>query len=172
MKKILAISIVMIAFAASAFAQVTANATATATIVTPITITNAGTNLSFGNVIPSATLAGTVVVSPAGAPTYTDVTASALPVATATVSAAAFNVTGTPSATYSITLPSADVTLTGPSGTMIVNTFTSSPTPTGTLSSPGGAQTLTVGATLNVGIAQAAGTYTSLTPFDVTVNYN
>jgi len=162
----------MIAFTVNTFAQSTATATATATIVTPITIANAGTNLSFGNVIPSATLAGTVVVSPASAPTYTNVTASLLPALTATVTAAAFTVTGTPAATYAITLPTTDVTLTGPSGTMTVNTFTSSPSGTGTLSSPAGTQTLTVGARLNVGIGQAAGTYTSVTPFDVTVNYN
>ncbi len=53
---------------------------------------------------------------------------------------------------------------------MTVDTWTSSPTPTGTLT--GGTETLTVGATLNVGASQAAGTYISGTPFDVTVNYN
>ena len=172
MKKILAISIVMIAFAASAFAQVTANATATATIVTPITLANAGTDLSFGNVIPSATLAGTVVVAPDGTPTYTNVTASASPSATATVTAAAFDVTGTPGAAYSVTLPVADVTLTGPTSTMVANTFTNNPSGAALiLDATLGTQSFTVGATLDVGINQAAGTYLSA-PFTVTVNYN
>jgi hypothetical protein len=168
MKKLLALSIMLFVFKAAIFGQATA--TATATIVTPITIANAGTNLSFGNVIPSATLAGTVVVAPDGTPAYTNVTATATPSATAAVTAAAFTVTGTPGATYSITLPSADVTLTGPFGTMVANAFTSSPTPTGALN-VGGTQSLTVGARLNVGINQAAGTYISA-PFTVTVNYN
>jgi hypothetical protein len=53
---------------------------------------------------------------------------------------------------------------------MIVNTFQSSPSGTGTLT--GGSEVLTVGATLNVTGGQVAGTYTSSTPFDVTVNYN
>jgi hypothetical protein len=54
---------------------------------------------------------------------------------------------------------------------MTVNTFTSSPSVTGALST-GGTQTLTVGATLNVAAGQAAGTYTNATGVPVTVNYN
>ncbi len=53
---------------------------------------------------------------------------------------------------------------------MTVDTFTSTPSGTGSLA--GGSQTLSVGATLHVAAAQAAGTYTSATPFTVTVNYN
>jgi hypothetical protein len=53
---------------------------------------------------------------------------------------------------------------------MTVDTWTSTPTPTGTLT--GGTQTLTVGATLHVAGSQLAGVYSSATPFDVTVNYN
>ena len=54
---------------------------------------------------------------------------------------------------------------------MTVDTWTSTPSGTGTLSA-GGSQTLTVGATLNVAGSQVAGTYVSGTPFTVTVNYN
>jgi hypothetical protein len=54
---------------------------------------------------------------------------------------------------------------------MTVDNFTSTPTTSGTLSAAG-AQTIDVGATLNVGANQAAGTYVSGTPFSVTVNYN
>jgi len=63
------------------------------------------------------------------------------------------------------------VNITSGSNTMTVNTFTSSPATTGTLSS-GGTQDLKVGATLNVSAAQAAGTYTNSTAVPVTVNYN
>ena len=161
----------MFAFTAAILAQ-SATATATATIVTPITLANAGTDLSFGNVIPSATLAGTVVVAPDGTPAYTNVTATATPSATAAVTAAAFNVTGTPGATYSVTLPVTDVTLTGPTSTMVANTFTNNPSGAALiLDATAGTQSFTVGATLVVGINQAAGTYLSA-PFTVTVNYN
>ncbi|HEX2969484.1 MAG TPA: DUF4402 domain-containing protein [Bacteroidales bacterium] len=166
--KILSIVILVFAFSANVLAQATA--IASATIVTPITIVHVS-DLSFGNVVPSATTAGTVDVAPDGTPSYTDVTATALPAATATITAASFNVSGTPAATYDITLPVADVTLTGPAGTMIANTFVSDPSGTGTLDGTTGTQTLNVGATLHVGVAQAAGTYTSA-PFTVTVNYN
>jgi hypothetical protein len=53
---------------------------------------------------------------------------------------------------------------------MVVNAFTSTPTGTGALT--GGSQDILVGATLNVGAAQPAGTYTNLTGLVVTVNYN
>jgi len=67
-------------------------------------------------------------------------------------------------------LPPAATTVTSGSDNMTVDAFTSNPDGTGTLT--GGTQTLKVGATLNVGANQAAGTYTSATPFTVTVNYN
>ena len=169
MTKFFAISIVALAFSASVFAQ--AQATATATIVTPITITQV-TDMSFGNVVPSATLTGTVILAPNGTPTYGNVSAIGSPTATAAVTAASFTVAGTPGAIYDIALPGAAITLNTPSGAvMSVDAFTSTPTPTGTLDASSGTQTLSVGATLHVGIAQAAGTYDSA-PFTVTVNYN
>jgi hypothetical protein len=72
--------------------------------------------------------------------------------------------------TYTITLPGT-ITLTGvPSGSMTVGTFVSNPSGTGALTA--GAQTLTVGGTLNVGAGQAAGVYSNTTDMTVTVNYN
>lgn len=114
--------------------------------------------------------AGTVILAPAGTRTLTG--GVTLPVTTGTVTAASFNVTGEGVYTYAITLPSTDHTITRASGseTMIVNAFTSTPSGTGALT--GGAQTITVGATLNVGVSQVAGVYTNATGFDVTVNYN
>ncbi|MVT07639.1 DUF4402 domain-containing protein [Chitinophaga tropicalis] len=151
-----------------AFAQETATATATATIVTPIAITKTA-DMNFGNVAVQSTTGGTVVLPPSATPTRTTTSGVTLPATVGTVTAAAFDVTGEDGYTYSITLPSS-VTITSNSNSMTVNAFTSSPSGTGTLTS--GAQTLYVGATLVVGAAQAAGTYVSTTPFNVTVNYN
>ncbi|HNY03669.1 MAG TPA: DUF4402 domain-containing protein, partial [Bacteroidales bacterium] len=85
-----------------------------------------------------------------------------------------FTIEGVPGATYSITLPD-NVTITNTSSgnleTMVVDNFTSDPTPTGQLSGAG-SQTLYVGATVNAAASQAAGFYESLVAFDVTVNYN
>ncbi len=148
--------------------QETASATATATIVTPISIVK-DVDMDFGNVAVQSTTAGTVVLSPAGNRTATG--GVTLPTAAGTVTAASFTVSGTASYTYTITLPSTPLTITSGANTMTVTTFTSDPTPTGTLA-VGGTQTLNVGATLNVSAAQPAGTYVSATPFDVTVNYN
>ena len=166
MLRFLTLAIVMLASTVSTFAQATA--TATATIVTPIAIANTA-NMNFGNVAAGAAL-GTVVLTPAGARSVTG--GVTLPAITGTVTAASFNVTGQANFTYAITLPAGATTIDdGGGNTMTVDTWTSNPTPTGTLSA-GGAETLTVGATLNVGATQVAGTYVSATPFTVTVNYN
>lgn len=164
MKKILAFSVVLLAFTAGAFAQSSATATATAVIVSPITITQTA-NMSFGNIIAD-TDGGTVVLVPAGTRTLNGLTSPSI---AGTVTAAAFTVTGFDGATYSISLP-ASHTISDGGNNMVVDTFTSNPSGTGTLT--GGTQTLNVGATLNVGSAQPAGTYTNATGFTVTVNYN
>lgn len=166
MKKILAISIILLGYISTSFAQVSGTATATATIITPIAISKT-VDMNFGNVAVSAA-AGTVVLSPAGVRTKTG--GVTLPIVAGTISAASFTVTGLGSYTYTITLPSTPLTINNGSNTMTVNSFTSTPSGTGTLS--GGSQVLNVGATLNVGVNQAAGLYTSASPFTVTVNYN
>lgn len=149
-------------------AQATASATGSATIVAPIAIANA-VDMNFGNVAVIGS--GTVILAPAGTRTITG--GVTLPATTGTVTAASFSVTGEGVYTYAITLPSSDYTITETvesSAAMIVNTFTSTPSGTGALTA--GAQTLNVGATLNVDAAQLAGLYTNATGFDVTVNYN
>ena len=151
-----------------ASAQVTATATASSTIVTPIGITKT-VDMNFGNVAINSTTEGTVVLAPAG--TRTSTGGVTLPATAGTVAAAEFNVTGANNYTFSITLPSTSHEIKSGSNTMSVTGFTSTPTPTGTLSATGSA-TVKVGATLNVSAGQAAGTYTSVTPFEVTVNYN
>jgi len=168
MKRIVLLALVAIGFATGANAQATATATATAIIITPITITKQ-VDMHFGNVAVTST-SGSVTMDPAGNRTPNG--GVTLPVVNGPVAAASFDITGEPNYTYAITLPSAATTLTNATAqTMTVDQFTSSPTPTGTLSAAG-TETVTVGATLNVAAAQAAGTYVSGTPFDVTVNYN
>lgn len=172
MKKItkFSLAIIMIGFSASSFAQSTATSaatSATATIVAPITI-SAGSTMSFGDVVKS-TAGGTVILSTAGGRTPSGVSFS--PTSTGSPAASSFTVNGEAAYTYAITLPASDVTLTKVAGTetMTVNGFTSNPGTTGLLDGTG-AQTLLVGATLNVGAAQVAGVYSGT--YTVKVDYN
>ena len=160
----------MVALSAKTHAQATASATATATIVAPIAISKT-VDLNFGNVAVIAS--GTVVLAPADG-TRTKTGGVTLPSTIGTVTAASFDVTGEGVYTYAITLPSSDYTITrvGGTETMAVNVFKSYPDVADNGALTAGAQTLKVGATLNVGAGQVAGTYTNATGFDVTVNYN
>jgi hypothetical protein len=167
------LAIVMIAFSVSTFAQVNATASAAATIVAPIAISK-NVDMDFGNVAVSAA-PGTVVLTPIGGRSTTG--GVTLPATAGTVTAASFGVSGQASFTYSITLPAGATTISdGAAATMTVTTWTSNPTPTGALDGTGN-QTLTVGATLNVGGSQTPGAYSSGAAggsgdFTVTVNYN
>ena len=167
MKKLLVLAFMLFAFTAGTFAQATASATGTAVIVAPIGISN-DVDMSFGNIAVAG--AGTVVLDPAGTRTTTG--SITLPAITGTVTDAQFTVTGNDTYTFAITLPSTDYTITRVAGTetMNINTFTSNPSGTGTLT--GGTATLNVGATLNVAACQVSGTYNNATVFDITVNYN
>lgn len=154
--------------AVSAFAQASASATATssATIVTPIAISKV-TNLDFGNVAVST--GGTVVMPATSAGVRTLTGGITLPTVGGTHQAASYTVTGESNYVYTVTVPSTDLVITSGANTMLVNAFTQS-AGAGALTS--GAQTIYVGATLNVSSAQAAGSYLSANPFTVTVNYN
>jgi hypothetical protein len=166
--KMIATALVLIVFSSSSFAQSSATAIATATIVTPISITKT-VDMNFGNVAVQTATGGTVELSPASVRTPSG--GVTLPTtALGTVTAASFTVDGQGAYTFAITLPSSALTLTSGSNTMTADTFTSTPDAVGTLVA--GTKTVTVGATLNVGAAQAAGVYVSETPFTVTVNYN
>ena len=153
----------LLATASAPALAATASANAGATIVAAITISKTA-DLSFGNVVAGGSI-GTVVLSTAGSRSVTGGTTLGNAGSTA---AAAFTVEGEASATYAITLP-ASTSITSGGNNMTVNTFTSNPSSTGTLSGAG-SQTLLVGATLNVSASQATGTYTG--SFDVTVAYN
>lgn len=166
-KSIIAIGITLsvFCFTSSGFAQASATADASATIVTPISISKTA-DMNFGNVATNGAV-GTVVLAPAG--TRTSTGGVTLPATVGTVTAASFTVSGSGAYTYAITLPSS-VVITSGSDNMTVNTFTSTPATTGALTS--GTQVIKVGATLNLVASQAVGSYTSATPFTVTVNYN
>lgn len=162
----IALTVVVLSLSATAFAQTSATATANATarVLTPITITKL-TDLNFGSLV-AGPAAGTVVVDPASARTAT----GGVSLVNSAFTAAQFNVTGEPSTAYTITLPNAiAITHTVNNAlSMTVNTFTSNPSGTGTLSAAG-AQQLNVGATLNVAANQGSGLYTGT--FNVTVAY-
>lgn len=144
----------------------TASSNASADIVPAIAISNTAA-LEFGQVASSGST-GTVSISAAGVRGSLGGVTLGNQI---TVSAASFDVTGAANNTYAITLPSSITLDDGASHTMTVDTFVSSPTvvASGTLSALG-AQTLTVGATLHVGINQVAGDYTG--SFNVAVDYN
>lgn len=121
--------------------------------------------LAFGKFVAGS--GGSVTVSPAGG---RSASGGVVLVPSGAGAAAQFAVSGDANVTYAISLPAdGTVSLASGANSMAVNTFTSSPSPTGTLSA-GGAQTLSVGATLSVGSNQAIGSYSGT--FDVTVNYN
>ncbi len=129
------------------------------------TLQNTGA-LSFGAF--SAGIGGTVTVSPLGARSKTG--AVVLATQGGTPMAAQFLITGTPGATYTITLPSdGTVLLSSGASTMALNGFTSTPSGANVPLGGGGTQTITVGATLTVSAYQAPGNYTGA--FSVTVNY-
>lgn len=134
----------------------------------PISIMK-NTDMNFGTIAIS-TFTGSVVLSTYGARTATG--GVFLPSFTGTVSAAQFTVYGETNYTYTITLP-ADFTLyesgVGPAS-MIVTAFTSLPSVTGSLTA--GTETILIGATLNTGASQTAGSYTNTTGLEVIVNYN
>ena len=156
----------VIGLAASITAQAappgaSATANANVTIIAPIGLVKTA-DLNFGQVV--AHTGGQVIIAPNGTRT---VGGSAEAVPASSSSAATFAVTGNGANTYAITLPNSTILLSG-SNTITVDAFTSTPSGTGALSS--GAQTVQVGATLEVGAAQAAGSYTGT--FNVYVQYN
>jgi len=168
LSKIVPLVIAMFLISGTAFTQVTASATAEATILEPISITKT-VDMNFGNLAVNAT-SGTIVLTPESARSATG-GVTFLPSNAGTITAASFTVSGLEDATYSITLPATATVITNSGGDdMTVDNWTSTPTPTGTLT--GGTQILNVGATLNVPASSPAGVYVSGTPFNVTVNYN
>ena len=175
--KLIGIASVLLITSISTFAQgpgaVSATATASATIVATLQISKQ-VDMDFGNLAVNANN-GTCVLPPDANPVRTITGGVQLPAVVGTVTAAQFQVDGEANYTFDITLPSTDLVITnttsGNSETMIVNTFTSTPSGSGQLSA-GGQATIYVGATCNVNGDQVPGLYVSATPFEVFVNYN
>jgi len=135
--------------------------TITATVSANITggiAGNASTGLSFGDVSPG-TSPGSVTVDISGF--RTSVGGVSLGMSTP-ATPAIFQVTGTPSSTYTITAPTSLSLTDGAGNFMMVDNFTSSPSGTGGLLDAGGSQSLTVGGTLHVGANQPGGSYTGV----------
>ena len=176
-KNLFAFSLAVCGFSTVSLAQnptIAATATATATIVATLTITKT-VDMSFGSLGVNTNL-GTAVLSVTGGRTSTG-GVSIVPGGTVPAAAASFDLVGEPGYAYTFDVPTTNtaVTLTNTTGsgaeTMTADTWTSSLTNPGTLSS-GGLATITVGATLHVGASQVPGVYVSGTPFTVTVHYN
>ena len=166
MKKLLLLTVVFVFAVSAAHAAASDAATghAEAQIVAPISVVEAdGAKLNFGKwVKPSA--AGTVTVTAAASPTVTP-SSGLQEVTGSSPSADHFEVTNDENLSYSVTLPTSAVTLNGSvSGTMTATAFTSACVPNCASSGD-----LYVGATLNIGANQAAGTYTG--SYEITLTY-
>lgn len=152
----------------SAYAQFTASGTVNSSAVLVRTLSVSSTTpLDFGTFAPGAT-PGTVVMSAAGS---RSATGGVTLVTTSEGSASTVSLTGTPSTSYSVTLPSS-VLLTANTGNaaMTLNAFTTTLTGLqGSLSSAG-LGSFGIGGTLAVSGSQAIATYTGT--FTVTLSYN
>lgn len=175
--KLFALGMILMGYSVSANAQGQATATglasATATVKATLGATGGdggasgvtNTNLQFGTFAGSASVATTVIIDQAGARSGT------ADMFTSTTSAAVFNFTGEPNQGVTITLPADGIVSLKSSGKpdMAVTSFNSDHTGVASLGADG-KLAVTVGATLNVGVGQAAGSYTST--FNVTAIYN
>ena len=130
----------------------------------PLTVVRTG-DLAFGRFV--AGTGGTVTVTANG----NAVSAGDVFIPTSsTASPATFAVSGEPDFVFALTLPGdQQVALTSNTGSMALTNFTSAGGPTGQLNSVG-AQSLSIGATLNVGSGQPPGAYSG--SFSILVEYN
>jgi len=155
--------VLVLGVARHAWAANSTSGTITATALTAISVVESGTqHMNFGMFVPG-TVVDTIVLTPAGARSNPG---GHLLLPGTGAQADLFTVTGdTNNPSFSITLPGSAVTLTSGANNMTVDTFTSTPAGTGTLSS--GTLNVTVGATLHVGANQVAGSYTGSYTFTV-----
>jgi hypothetical protein len=155
----------VLAFALLLLAGNAAAQTATSTVTVQvenraITLTNTG-GLNFGTILPYGS-PGSVTVGSNGAYSASNAFVSNA----ANISASSWSVTGIPGAPYAVTLPTS-VTISNGTETMTVSSFNRSGAAQ-LLLDAGGNGTFNVGARLNVGTNQPAGTYAGT----FNVNYN
>lgn len=167
MKKLFALSVILIAFTVVAFSQSSASASAAATIYAPITIAT-DADMDFGTLASSAT-GGTCILPPVGDRTTT----GGITLMGGTPLAARFTITGRAGQFYSLVLPSS-ATVSDGTNTMTINDWQSD---RGSGEIPtDGSVVLHVGATLNIAPNQPPGIYSTNNSggtgnFTVTVNY-
>ena len=124
-------------------------------------------DLNFGSVIPSASIDGTMTLSPSGAPSTTSSITYRL---NSGYEQASYSISGVPAARVNVTVAPATVTLTSPRGTLTVGNFILSQASPIVLDGSTGTAFFSIGATLFVNAGQLPGNYTGT--FDVTVAYN
>jgi hypothetical protein len=146
--KIFVAFILLTGFPVNLFSQSTSSASIGATVVRPILIEKTA-DMNFETV--AIIIAGEVEMVPGGV--YSKKSTIMLPVPTGTFTAASFVTEGTAAYTYTITVPPSPLEIKIGDKTMIVNSFKSDPI-------------------LNPGKNLFGGVYVSVTPFNVTVNYN
>ncbi len=164
MKKLLLLLVVFVFAVSGAFAESTATATGhvDAEIIAPISVSET-THLNFGRWASPTSGPGTVVISPAAAPSPAPSGVTSVAGGTA-ASAGIFAVTNDGGVPYAPSVTPATVTITNPnSDTMSVGTFTYSCNSNCTNA------TLYVGATLSIAQNQAAGAYTG--EYTLTLTY-
>ena len=129
--------------------------------------TGGGDDLTFGSIAASGTLTGTVVVDGADGAVYNTVQDAG-----GTPTSLDVTLTGTSGLTYAFAAIAAATLSDGAGETMTLDTFTNDCT--GTM--PGATEDCQIGGTLNVGIAQVAGSYSTAnaggSAISVTVDYN
>jgi len=180
MKKIIlfAAIVLMAGFSTTAMAQTSATVAATAAgakLIVPMTLSQTSP-LHFGSINLLTGTGGTVEL-PSNSTTRVFSTGLAASTIAPAATNAAYNVTGSNSATYALTLPSTIVVteLVGHTATMTINALTArfngaaSDAVVSTLSATG-TDNFTVGGTLTVTPAQIGGIYAGT--FPVTVDYN
>jgi hypothetical protein len=173
-KRILALACMaaMLAFGSEAQAvDGTGNANATVTILNQaLSITKNGSieggNLAFGKVLPSTTAPGSVLVTAVGVRTPTVVSV----VGNGDFGPAMFDVTGTPSAQFTVTLPLTATTVSSGSNSMTVDTWEINDSDGIIALTVAGTASFKIGGVLHVGANQQAGVYSG--GFVVTANYN
>jgi hypothetical protein len=144
------------------------NGNATAEVIVPLSILETSA-MDFGTVAGGPG-ADTIILTIAGGRSVGGTDARLI--ATGPGAAGDFTITGEPSQTYVVSYSASATLSDGGGNSMTVDTFTdNSPSPL----SGAGTDTLLVGGTLNIGVNQPGGTYSTATggtPYVVTVNYN
>lgn len=160
------ITIFSLLISTAGYSQTSASAsfTASVTIVEPVGITTTS-NMNFARI--EAGKGGQVVL----APDNTRTAWGGVQLAEGqTGAAASFEVIGNDGFTFDLSLPQGSYVLSSGDQNIVVRDFQSDIEGTGNLI--GGAQTVKVGATLEISANQTPGRYTNTDGFTVTVNYN